>query len=254
MAWNRGLGTTFSLFLSTQLRSVRATTTVTAPTRGPASASQFFQGSIAYDPGRGGVAFAVGPLLQRAGLSGRVFLDENEDGRWQRGEPLLAGVRVLTGFTSAVSDSAGEYRVWNLPPFEPVLVAVDSATLDSPLWVPAYGSISIETGPNRFRGLDVPIVPGGVIEGRVVRQSVSGLVPVAGVRLLLRHRASGDTRTLTTFSAGDFYLMGVRSGAYELSVDPAALARSGLAGAAITFTLPAAADGATLDGLELRLQ
>ncbi len=65
MAWNRGVGTTFSLFLSTQLRSVRATTTVTAPTRGPASASQFFQGSIAYDPGRGGVAFAVGPLLQR---------------------------------------------------------------------------------------------------------------------------------------------------------------------------------------------
>ena len=88
-------GTTLSLFLSTQLPSVRATTSITAPLHGPAVANQFVQGSLLYDPANRRMAFASGPSLERAGVSGRVFLDENGDGRWQAGEELLPDVRVL---------------------------------------------------------------------------------------------------------------------------------------------------------------
>ncbi len=253
-SWARGLGTVLSLFLSTQLPTVRATTTVTAPSRGDAMVSQFVQGSVLYDPARRQVAFAAGPSLERSGISGRVFLDANGDGRWQPGEQTIHGVRVRAGFVTALSDSSGRYRIWDLPAFEPVLVAVDSSTLASPLWVPAYNAVSVETGPNRFRSLDIPILPAGVIEGRVVRETVDSTVPVAGARLLLRRHGSSQTAQLVTFSDGGFYLIGVKPGSYELAVDPSVLARLGLSSWPIGFTVPPLVDGATVDGLELRLE
>jgi hypothetical protein len=251
--WTRGVGTTFALYLSTQLPTVRATTTVTGGSLG-AGMTQFVQGSLLYDPASRGVAFASGPSLERAGLTGRVFLDQNGDGRWSPGETLLRGVRLRAGYVTAVSDSSGRYRVWDLPSFEPVLVAVDSASLASPLWVPAHGSVSVETGPNRFRELDLPILPGGVIEGRVVRETPTGAVPLPGVTLRLRGHGSDDVRLLTSFSDGTFYLMGVKPGEYELAVDPGDLEQLGLAGSPLTLSLPAEAEGASVDGLELRLR
>jgi hypothetical protein len=251
--WTRGVGTTFALYLSTQLPTVRATTSVTAGGLG-AGMTQFVQGSLLYDPASRGVAFASGPSVERAGLSGRVFLDENGDGRWSPGEALLSGVRLRAGYVTAVSDSSGRYRVWDLPSFEPVLVAVDSATLASPLWVPAYGSVSVETGPNRFRELDLPILPGGVIEGRIVRETPTGAVPVPGASLRLRRRGTDDVRSLSSFSDGAFYLMGVKPGEYELAVDPGDLEQLGLTASPLAISVPAEADGATVDGLELRLR
>jgi hypothetical protein len=253
-SWTRGLGTSLSLFISTLLPSLRATTSMTAPPVGGAMVSQYVQGSVLYEPGRRQVAFASGPSLERAGISGRVFLDGNGDGRWQPDERTINGVRVRAGFVTALSDSSGRYRIWDLPAFEPVLVAVDSSTLVSPLWRPAYNSVSVETGPNRFRSVDIPIVPAGVIEGRVVRQTVDSTLPVAGLRLFLRRHGSSQTVQLLTFSDGGFYLIGVKPGTYELSVDSATLARLELSAWPIGFTMPASPDGATVDGLELRLE
>lgn len=252
--WTRGLGTTLSLLLSTQLPTIRSTTSVTAPSTGDPLVSQFIQGSVLYDPARRQVSLAAGPSLERAGISGRVFLDTNGDGKWQSGEQTIGGVRVRAGFVTALSDSSGQYRIWDLPAFEPVLVAVDSTTLESPLWIPAYGSMSVETGPNRFRRVDIPIVPGGVIEGRVARRTMDSTVAVAGARLLLRRHGSSQTAHLVTFSDGGFYLIGVKPGEYELSVDPLLLERLGLSAWPVAFSVPASPDGATVDGLELRLE
>jgi hypothetical protein len=252
--WARGLGTMLTMFVSTHLPTVRATTSISAPSRGEAVVSQFVQGSVLYDPARRQVSFASGPSLERAGISGRVFLDGNGDGRWQPGEQPVSGVRVRAGFVTTLSDSSGRYRIWDLPAFEPVLVAVDTATLASPLWMPAYGSMSVETGPNRFRSVDIPIVPGGVIEGRVVRLTPDSIVAIPGARLLLRRHGSSQTAGLVTFSDGGFYLIGVKPGDYELSVEPAVLGRLGLSAWPIAFTVPSDPDGATVDGLELRLE
>ena len=48
--WNRGLGTTLTLFVSTELPSLRASTSISVPSQGPAVANQFVQGSLLYDP------------------------------------------------------------------------------------------------------------------------------------------------------------------------------------------------------------
>jgi hypothetical protein len=241
--WSRGGGVGVVLTLASYLPSVRALTTVDVPYGRATSATQFVQGSVLWDRAAGRLAAAPGPSLERAGLAGHVFQDENGDGRWQPGEPPVVGARVFVGTLTAVSDSNGAYRVWDLIPFEPVVVRVDSISLDSPLLVPALGTVSVVPGPNRFRALDVPIATAGVIEGRVVRGEGSGRKGVAGVTLILTDRRRGTARRLVTFSDGDFYLLGVIAGEYELRVDPRSLEALGMTADPLPLTLAPTADG-----------
>jgi len=195
---------------------------------------------------------APGPSLERSGLSGRVFLDENANGRCDVGEPGLANVRVLVGSVGARTDSGGAYRVWDLVPFEPIFVTVDSLSLESPLLVPAFARASIVPGPNRFRTLDIPVVRAGVIEGRVTREGRAG--GVGGVTLILTDRRTGGRRTFLTFTDGAFYVLGVKPGEYELTVDERVLDALGADAAPLPFTLAPTPEGVGRSDLELRLK
>ena len=236
VSWTRGSGgATWTLALSTAMPELRAYTQVTAPPVGPVGATQSVQGSVLYDNSAHAIAFDAGPAMQRGGLAGRVFLDENGNGRLDPGESGLANVRVQVGNSSAFSDSAGEYRVWDIVPFEPVLVTVDSLSFDSPLWVPGFVAAAAYPVPNALTRVDVPIRLGAVLEGSVVRGQDEG---VGGVPLLLTDRATGRHRTITTFSDGTFYALGITSGDWELAVAPATLRLLDLAAEPLRFTVP----------------
>ena len=288
VSWFRGTsGATFSMLIAAELPSLRSFTTLSAGGGLPATGTQYVQGSAIYNPARGRVDFAAGPSLQRGGVTGRVFLDQNGNGRYDGGEQPLPGVRVVVGPSFAFSDSTGAYRVWDLLPFEPAQVMVDSTTLASPLWVPGFAAATVEPPPNRYRRLDVPVLPGGAAEGRIVwadrradgrtggpadrtapsdrpgvgPDSATGGAsagpaprPSAGIVLVLRHRASGEQRVISSFSDGGFYLMGLRPGEWELSVDPRCLGILEAAAEPVKFSIRASVDGDTVSGLEVVLR
>lgn len=256
-AWQRGNavgGWTYSLVVTSYLPAARAVTAVTAVPGAAVTGTQFVQGSVVWDRRAGRVGVAPGPSLERSGLSGRVFLDENANGRRDAGEPGLANVRVLVGSSAARTDSAGGYRVWDLVPFEPIIVALDSLSLESPLLVPAFARASVVPGPNRYRGLDIPVVQAGVIEGRVVRAGRG----VGGVTLVLTDRRGGEARgarrTMVTFSDGAFYLLGVKPGDYELAVDPRVLDALAVDAEPVPFSLTPTPQGVGRSDLEIRLK
>ncbi|MEO8294024.1 MAG: carboxypeptidase-like regulatory domain-containing protein [Gemmatimonadota bacterium] len=253
LSWAREMGTSFSLFLSTTLSSVRAFSTLSAGPTGTEEVN-YVQGSVLYDPDQRQIALASGPSVQRSGVSGQVFLDANGNGHHDSGEELLPDVRIRVGNISALSDSQGRYRVWDLLPFEPVLVVVDSASLPSPLWVPMYSAVSLEPGPNQFRDLDMPIAPGGLIEGRVIRSSDAGPIGIGGVTLFVTDRKTGVRRNVMTFSDGDFYLMGIKPGDYEITVAESVTSRLMMSADAVRFTMKASRDGESLEGLEVILR
>ena len=242
-------GITYSLTLTSYFAAARAITAVMAPPGGPVTGTQFVQGSVLWDRQAGRLSVAPGPSLERSGLSGRVFLDENANGRRDIGEPGIGGVRILVGANTIRSDSAGAYRVWDLIPFEPVIVSADSLSLESPLLVPSYGRMSIVPGPNRFRTLDIPVVQAGVIEGRVVRDGWG----VGGITLVLTERRTGVKRPIVTFSDGAFYLMGVKPGDYELTVQKQVLDALGVDAVPLRFQLAPTPNGVGRSDLEVRL-
>ena len=255
VTWLRGsAGPVLSLSFTSYLAALRSYTTVSAPAGGSVSGTQYVQGSVLWDRATGRLTTAPGPSLERSGVSGRVFLDENADGVQNPGEEGLAGVRVRVGTSTAVSDSEGAFRVWDIVPFEPVSVQVDSLSLSSPLLVPAFASALLEPGPNRFRGLNIPVVRAGVVEGRVSREAGGGRVGVPGVTLRLTDRRTGVTQRFTTFSDGAFYVLGVKPGDYDLTVDPGALDALQATAVPLRVRLAPTATGVGASGLEVELR
>ena len=255
VTWLRGAPGVVTLSLTSYLSALRSYTTVTAPAGGTVTGSQFVQGSLLWDRATGRLAAAPGPSLERSGISGRIFRDDNGNDLPDPGEAGVPGVRVRVGTASAISDSDGTFRVWDVVPFEPVVVAVDSLSLPSPLLVPAFGSALVEPGPNRFRGINIPIVQAGVIEGRVVRAAAGAARPegVGGVVLVLTNARTGAVQRFTSFTDGGFYAMGIKPGDYQLAIDPRTLAALLATAVPLRFTLSPSPAGMGASGLELRL-
>jgi hypothetical protein len=225
--------------LQTYLPGARSTTAIDAPSGRPATGSFLLQGSAVYNEGARRVGFTPGPSIQRSGLSGRVFLDDNANGVRDAGEGVVSDVRVRLGNQTAVSDSDGVFRVWELIPFEPVLMMVDTMSIESPLVVPAFATASVIPSPNRFRTVDVPLVRSGVLEGRVILEGPSGSRELGGASVIITNVATGARQAALTFSDGGFYVLGIKPGDYEVAVDARVLAAFGGVGAPVRIRVEA---------------
>lgn len=213
-----GAGPRYGLRMYTDLPRARVITTAQQdPLNGYAGTHQV-QGAVFVDPDRRVLALSRGPLLLRGAVGGRVFLDLNANGVFDADEQPLAGVNVRVGAASAASDADGWYRVWDVLPFEPVRLEVERLTLESPLWVPAFERLEIEPTPNSVRRIDVPVLSGGVVEGRVVFAGPDSTVGVGGLTLSVLDATGRVVASVTTFTDGGFIALGLAPGLYTLRV------------------------------------
>ena len=219
-------GPLMTLTVSRDLNALRSYTAATASS-GVTSLQQSVQGSAVLSRQAQRIAFVPGPSLQRTGATGLVFLDRNGNGAREHDEPVIPDVTVQIGTGFARSDADGRYRIWDLVPFVPLPVSVDSTSVPSPLWIPSIRHASIEAGPNRLEPLDVPLIAGGVLEGRIIWHGRGGTsLPAVPITV---HSATGAlVARAQTFSDGEFVLFGVRPGPLTVRVDSVWLRAHGL--------------------------
>jgi len=226
--WQQGgMGTTLTLALTSELPAFLSSTAITAPVGGKLAGYQLLRGSAVWNEASSQVELSPGPSLDRGGISGMVFLDENGNGLRDPGEEGVPDVRVLIGSRMAETDSAGRYHAWDVVPFEPILLRIDSLSVRNPLFVSRYDAVSIVPSPNSYRVLDVPLVETGVLEGRVLRATDGVMLPAGALVLVLTNLETGERREISTFSDGEFYVLGVRPGDYRLEVSAAFLNKAG---------------------------
>lgn len=246
--------TTFSL--QTNRAAWRGLTQAVLQTRNDKlelTASQSAQGSVVWNRRTSDVSLVAGPSLQRSGVTGRVYLDANGNGRFDGDDAGLPNVFVRAASSGGLTDSLGRFAIWDVPTFVRTTIAIDSATLESPLWIPAVPIVTIEAGPNHYRPIDIAILPGGSIDGYVVRTSGSDRLALPGVRVTLTNTGSAEKTTTVTFADGGYSFLGVRPGEYELSVDERIVARFAGTFTPRKATLRAERDGATLTDIELAI-
>jgi hypothetical protein len=243
VAWQRTQrGALLTLTLSRDLSSLRSYSTLVTG-GSSATAVQTLQGSALFTHATRAPRFVPGPSLQRAGVRGVVYLDRNANGQRDPDEPRLADVRVQVGTGHAITRDNGEYAVWDLVPFVPLPITLDSSTLASPLWVAAPAYTQVEIGPNHLAVVDVPVLPGGVIDGRVmVPEGTAGAV--AGVPLVLRDARGHVLARVRSFTDGEFTIMGVRPGTHRLDVDREWLQSQGVQVASVAVVVPPDENGA----------
>jgi hypothetical protein len=258
--WERtSTGPVFTLSLVSQLNALRSTSLVTAPSGGgQARLDQSIGGSVVWSQGNNALALSSEPSLDRAGISGRVFLDLNGDARWDEAEPPLPGTRLLVGHQWVRADSAGRYRIWGIAPYEEVLISVDTTSLASPWWVPRFAAQAVTPTPNIIRSADVPIDIGGIIEGSLLMAEPGSQPLNRPLQVVLTEVASGTRTVVESFTDGGFYRMGLPPGQYQATVDKRELERLGLRADTLHFELRGgqslAEPGPVLSNLRLLLR
>jgi hypothetical protein len=230
--WGRTLGSRVSATFSADLPMLRSVSQWFAPEGETGDLVQYIHGTVQWDEASGRLRAGAMPALERAGVSGAVFLDENGNGIRDAGEPGVPDVRVMVEGRTVTTDAEGRYSADNLVPFEATRISIHAPSIPNPTWLPLHGVIDIPLAPSSFRRLDLPLQRTGEVSGRVVR--VDGAHPagesgVSGAEILLIDLGPGGRiHETTTFSDGGFYLMGIPPGGYELRLTPGILNGLGL--------------------------
>ncbi len=219
ISWMRGTHEPFvSLGVTAFLPGARTVSQLSRTPQSTVQAAAFAEGSLIWDGQLGRVNASPERSLRRGGLGGVVFLDANGNGRYDGADTPLDSVRVQVGPYTLYTDEYGRFGIWDLVPFIATDVVLDSMSLRNPLWTPAFKLATVMVGPNSVRHLDVPVVPSAEVSGNVTLRSASGPQPVAGLRLRFVNRQSGRRFEATTFSDGEFYLLGLPPGEYDVSI------------------------------------
>lgn len=198
---------------------------------------QSIGGSVVWDKYGDRFLFSAEPATDRTGVTGTVYLDVNADGRRQRGEPTLSGMRVLTPGHAILTDSLGRFQMWGLQAFEPVRFSVDTASLPDPHYIPSRAGVMVTPELGQLSVIEMPIDVGAILQGRL--DLAPDAPPLNGsLRLILTSKETGEVRSVETFQDGSFYIMGVRPGDYRLTVDPEMLRIAGLTSEPIDVDVP----------------
>lgn len=249
LGWFREGGVSLELGLTTAARGPQAGTRSRFSQTGSQGLT-YSSGSLAWDPRSSLLKFGDGADLERAGVSGVVFRDDNGNGVQDPGEPGLAGIPVSVGGYAAKTDSSGRFSVWGLLPWESVRVNVDTLALPDPHLLLPAPVLRVRPAPNAFGEIRVPVVTGAEVSGFVVM----GDRALAGVPVILHELDTDHVITLRTFADGAFYREAVPPGDYEVTLPNDVLDRLKAYAPPLSIFVPPGPEEKRFADLELRLE
>ena len=183
-------------------------------------------GAVAFGSVRHATPLEYGGL-GLSGIEGHVFRDLDGDGRLGASDEPVANVTVRIGGLVARTDAQGRYSLWNVLPYQPLNVRVDTLTLEDPGWVPALPTRALRPSPQQYTQLEFALVRTRELAGLLVPGAQ--LATTAGVGLELRDVDGGGMHSARTFSDGAFYFSRVRPGRYRLTVTASSARALGIA-------------------------
>jgi hypothetical protein len=250
IGWQRASGVSLELAFTTANPGPRVGARSRVTSEAGSSAMVFASGAAAVDPRTHLVRFSDEAALGRAGVSGVLFRDDNNNGRQDAGEPGLADVPVRIGGWPATTDSTGRFAAWGMFATEPLRIDVDTLSFGNPALVMPAPVLRVRPGPNAFGLVSVPVVVGAEVGGYVV----VGEEPVPEVPVVLRELNTGKEITTITFRDGGFYRAGVPPGEYEITLPDDVLQRLRLIAPPLSIFVPPGAGEKRFDDLQLRLE
>ncbi|MGE0158666.1 MAG: hypothetical protein AB7T31_04590 [Gemmatimonadales bacterium] len=195
-------------------------------------------GGIAFDPSVGLVPLTY-QSVGRAGVAGVAYYDLDGDGMRGPDEPPVTDVDVIVDGQRVRTDADGRFHAWESTPYEGVVVAIDSLSLD-PEWAPVEREVLVRPSPNVFSDVTIGVHRTREISGMVSMGDAQNPRPVGGMRVEV---VDGDGRVVAeerTFSDGEFYIARVRPGRYVVRV-PATAAGGG--SVEVTLEVPVTGEG-----------
>ncbi|MGC8595173.1 MAG: hypothetical protein ACP5MI_06165 [Candidatus Kryptoniota bacterium] len=218
--------------------------------------SQNFSGSIGFD------SYYHQLLLTELGWVGnsaatfRSFVDENGNGRYDKGEEIIKDAPVTLRQASYTQQySTGLVRDWNLLPYTRYSADVQASVVRNPLWIPELTSFSFVTDPNVYKPIDVPFFVGGVVDGMVVASDRGTENVIPGLSLEIKSSTGQFNKSIAVFSDGSFYYMGLPPGGYVAYIDSSQLSILNMVSQPqlLSFVIKPTKQGDYVSGLKIKL-
>ena len=200
-------------------------------------ASESVTGSIGYSSASNHFFFDY--LNSRVGFGGlnvQPFVDANANGVRDPGEEVVTKARIRSSslfgnqylrYTPGIG-----FGLQHTLPYEEYVMTLEPQTLDNPLWVPRYLNVAAFSEPNQFSQVDLPIVVGGIVRGKIEFTGEKKVLPAEGLNVTLRaENAPADEKafslTAITYSTGEFEFIGVPPGTYRVSLEQSQVTQQG---------------------------
>lgn len=212
--------------------------------------------AIGRDPQTGDVMFDWRPMAGSGMVAAQVFVDDNQNGKFDEGEDPVEGAAFRINGSShhpARTNARGVAVLNRLAPKDYVDIGLDTATLEDAQLKPAVAGVRVLPRPGKAEKVDFPLVLTGEIDGTVylVENGNSRGIGNAVVEIL-NHGGEliGSTRSA---SDGFYVLAGIVPGQYHVRISPTQVQELGLAAdRAVTVTMPTDPD--FISGVDFQLR
>jgi len=218
------------------------------------SISESARGSFQIDDVSNYITKTNSNSVGRAALTIIPFLDINNNGKQDKEEPGVSGLKFKNSIGNVqYNKDKTILRMMGLAPYQKIVLQAEPGSIDNIAWQFDNPIMEIETMPNQFRTIYIPIRVVGEVAGAVYFKNANGTTKGLG-RILINilDEQGKSSKQVLTEGDGYFTYLGLKAGKYTAVIDPAQLENIGYTSTPgeIEFSIEKSEFGDIVDDLE----
>ena len=218
---------------------------------------QSARGSIICDPGSGYVDFNNRINVGRGGIVLVPFLDLNQNGKRDKGEPKVSGLTFsINGGRIETDNKDTITRILDLEPYVNYIVELNRNSFENIAWQIRNRTLGITVEPNTLKMVEIPVTVAGEASGTVFVKSSRGTKGQGRIFVCFYRDESVLVARTITEPGGFFSYLGLAPGSYSIRMDTLQLSKLQMNSipASIHIIIKKSIDGDVVEGLEFVLQ
>jgi len=218
--------------------------------------SEYARGSVIYDYSTQFIRANTRTNVGRGGITVLAFLDLNDNGKRDAGEPKVYGLKpTVKGGTFEYIKKDTTHRALNLTPYVNYLIELDENIFENISWQIKNKTIKVTVDPNNLKLLEIPVSVKGEASGIIYYADSSGQRGIGRIKINFYKNDSTLVFSTITEDDGYFIFLGFDPGAYTVRIDPSQLDKLQMttSPSKLAFNIVCLREGDVVEGLEFVL-
>jgi len=213
-------------------------------------------GSLAYDDLSKHAEFSNRSSVGRGGIVISPYLDLNNNGKWDMGEPRVHGLKIqINNGRTEYSKDGTSIRISELESYTSYIVRL-LPNFENISWHIKNMTLNIEVDPDQFKDIEIPVTVMGEVSGTVSLKEDDQQKPKGGIIIEFFREDHTLAAHAVTEADGSFDYTGLPPGSYNARIPAYQLDKLHLKAqpAYIPFTITASKEGDMITDLKFTLQ